>query len=43
MGEYCLRNLRGAMRLLYAFLVMTADGFDEGPKGEFDWPMVEVT
>jgi len=28
------------MRLLYAFLVMTVDGFYEGPEGEFDWPNV---
>jgi dihydrofolate reductase len=29
------------MRLLYAFLVMTVDGFYEGPEGEFDWPNVD--
>ena len=29
------------MRILYAFLVMTVDGFYEGPKGEFDWPNVD--
>ena len=29
------------MRILYTFLVVTVDGFYEGPKGEFDWPNVD--
>ena len=29
------------MRILYAFVVMTVDGFYEGPDGEFDWPNVD--
>lgn len=29
------------MRILYAFLVTTLDGFYEGPEGEFDWPNVD--
>jgi dihydrofolate reductase len=29
------------MRILYAFVVMTVDGFYEGPEGEFDWPNVD--
>lgn len=29
------------MRKLVAFLVTTADGYDEGPNGEFDWPVVD--
>jgi len=29
------------MRKLYAFLVVTLDGFYEGPNGEFDWPNVD--
>jgi dihydrofolate reductase len=30
-----------AVRKLYAFLVVTLDGFYEGPDGEFDWPNVD--
>ena len=30
-----------AVRILYAFVVMTVDGFYEGPEGEFDWPNVD--
>ena len=29
------------VRILYAFLVTTVDGFYEGPAGEFDWPHVD--
>jgi len=29
------------MRILYSFLVVTVDGFYEGPDGEFDWPNVD--
>jgi dihydrofolate reductase len=29
------------VRILYAFVVMTVDGFYEGPNGEFDWPNVD--
>ena len=29
------------MRILYAFVGMTVDGFYEGPDGEFDWPNVD--
>jgi len=29
------------MRKLFAFLMITADGYDEGPNGEFDWPLVD--
>lgn len=29
------------MRILYAFVVTTIDGFYEGPNGEFDWPNVD--
>ena len=29
------------MRKLFAFLVTSADGYDEGPNGEFDWPLVD--
>lgn len=31
----------GILRILYAFLVMTIDGFYEAPDGEFDWPNVD--
>jgi dihydrofolate reductase len=29
------------MRKLISFMVITADGFTEGPEGEFDWPNVD--
>ena len=29
------------MRKIFAFLVVTADGYYEGPNGEFDWPNVD--
>jgi dihydrofolate reductase len=29
------------MRKLYSFMVVTLDGFYEGPNGEFDWPNVD--
>jgi dihydrofolate reductase len=29
------------MRRIFAFLVSTLDGYDEGPNGEFDWPNVD--
>jgi dihydrofolate reductase len=29
------------MRKLISFMVVTADGFTEGPEGEFDWPNVD--
>jgi dihydrofolate reductase len=29
------------MRRILAFLVTTVDGYDEGPDGEFDWPVVD--
>ena len=29
------------MRKLYSFMVITLDGFYEGPNGEFDWPNVD--
>jgi dihydrofolate reductase len=29
------------VRKLYAFMVVTLDGFYEGPYGEFDWPNVD--
>ncbi|HVD13340.1 MAG TPA: dihydrofolate reductase family protein [Actinomycetota bacterium] len=29
------------MRRILAFLVVTVDGYYEGPKGEFDWPVVD--
>jgi dihydrofolate reductase len=29
------------MRKLYSFMVITLDGFYEGPDGEFDWPNVD--
>jgi dihydrofolate reductase len=29
------------MRRLYSFMVVTLDGFYEGPNGEFDWPNVD--
>jgi dihydrofolate reductase len=29
------------MRKLISFMVMTADGYTEGPEGEFDWPNVD--
>jgi dihydrofolate reductase len=29
------------MRKLISFMVMTLDGFTEGPNGEFDWPNVD--
>jgi dihydrofolate reductase len=29
------------MRKLFSFMVMTLDGFTEGPNGEFDWPNVD--
>ena len=29
------------MRKLYSFMVVTLDGFYEGPYGEFDWPNVD--
>jgi dihydrofolate reductase len=29
------------VRKLYSFIVMTLDGFYEGPNGEFDWPNVD--
>ena len=29
------------MRKILAFLVVTVDGYDEGPNGEFDWPVVD--
>ena len=29
------------MRKLYSFMVVTLDGFYEGPNGEFDWPVVD--
>ena len=29
------------MRKLYSFMVVTLDGFYEGPDGEFDWPNVD--
>jgi dihydrofolate reductase len=29
------------MRKLYSFMVVSLDGFYEGPNGEFDWPVVD--
>jgi dihydrofolate reductase len=29
------------MRKLYFFMVVSLDGFSEGPNGEFDWPVVD--
>jgi dihydrofolate reductase len=29
------------MRRILAFLVVTVDGYYEGPNGEFDWPVVD--
>ena len=29
------------VRKLYSFMVVTLDGFYEGPNGEFDWPVVD--
>ncbi|MFC5753797.1 dihydrofolate reductase family protein [Actinomadura rugatobispora] len=29
------------MRKIFAFFVVTADGYYEGPNGEFDWPNVD--
>jgi len=29
------------MRRINSFLVVTLDGYDEGPNGEFDWPVVD--
>ena len=29
------------MRKVYSFMVVTLDGFYEGPNGEFDWPNVD--
>jgi len=29
------------MRKLISFIAVTADGFTEGPEGEFDWPIVD--
>jgi dihydrofolate reductase len=29
------------MRKLIAFLVITLDGYHEGPNGEFDWPVID--
>jgi dihydrofolate reductase len=29
------------MRTLFAFMVITLDGYDEGPNEEFDWPNVD--
>jgi dihydrofolate reductase len=29
------------MRKIFTFLVATVDGYYEGPKGEFDWPVVD--
>ena len=29
------------MRKILAFLVVTVDGYYEGPNGEFDWPVVD--
>ncbi|WP_214103410.1 hypothetical protein [Acrocarpospora catenulata] len=29
------------MRKIFAFFVVTADGYYEGPDGEFDWPNVD--
>ncbi|GGO94081.1 dihydrofolate reductase family protein [Wenjunlia tyrosinilytica] len=29
------------MRKIHAFFVTTADGYYEGPNGEFDWPVVD--
>ena len=29
------------MRKLLAFLVVTVDGYYEGPEGEFDWPVLD--
>jgi dihydrofolate reductase len=30
------------MRKLLSFMVVTLDGYYEGPNGEFDWPNVEA-
>jgi hypothetical protein len=35
------RHLEVMMRKLYSFMVVTLDGFYEGPNGEFDWPNVD--
>ena len=29
------------MRKLFSFMVVTLDGYAEGPNGEFDWPNVD--
>jgi dihydrofolate reductase len=29
------------MRKIFSFIVMTLDGYYEGPNGEFDWPVVD--
>jgi hypothetical protein len=42
-GDAIARRADGgsAMRKLISFMVMTLDGFTEGPNGEFDWPNVD--
>ena len=30
------------MRKLFSFMVVTLDGYYEGPNGEFDWPNVDA-
>jgi dihydrofolate reductase len=35
------RQEDGAVRKLFSFIVMTLDGYHEGPNQEFDWPNVD--
>jgi dihydrofolate reductase len=36
-----LENRGSRMRKLFSFMVMTLDGYTEGPNQEFDWPNVD--
>jgi dihydrofolate reductase len=40
-AEHSTRQEDGPVRKLFSFIVMTLDGYHEGPNQEFDWPNVD--